>query len=397
MSAKAIQAIEISKRFGTTQAVRTLNLDVEESEFFSLLGPSGCGKTTLLRMIAGFETPSAGQLFVGGKNVLGVPPHKRPVNMVFQSYALFPHLTVFENVAFGLKSGPKLNKDEIATRVGEALNLVRLSHLSQRYPSQLSGGQQQRVALARAIVNRPMVLLLDEPLSALDPQIREEMQSELARLQRELNMTFIMVTHDQDEALALSSRIAVFYNGNLEQVGTPKEVYERPATTFVARFIGNTNLLAGTLVSADNQSARVKLSDQREITVENGTANGVTPGAKVLVSVKPQALRLIASDSQSGLPSTVLHRSYLGASTEYVVRTSFGSDLRAASSTDRLLEFDIGQAVTVEVDWNGCTVLREDTGISSEAGCPDTMQNAGNSAATTQKEIAQAGSEKKGD
>ncbi|HIA55061.1 MAG TPA: ABC transporter ATP-binding protein, partial [Candidatus Melainabacteria bacterium] len=150
MSAKAIQAIEISKRFGTTQAVRTLNLDVEESEFFSLLGPSGCGKTTLLRMIAGFETPSAGQLFVGGKNVLGVPPHKRPVNMVFQSYALFPHLTVFENVAFGLKSGPKLNKDEIATRVGEALNLVRLSHLSQRYPSQLSGGQQQRVAVARA-------------------------------------------------------------------------------------------------------------------------------------------------------------------------------------------------------------------------------------------------------
>ncbi len=264
MSAKAIQAIEISKRFGTTQAVRTLNLDVEESEFFSLLGPSGCGKTTLLRMIAGFETPSTGELFVGGKNVLGVPPHKRPVNMVFQSYALFPHLTVFENVAFGLKSGPKITSDELTARVGEALNLVRLSHLAERFPSQLSGGQQQRVALARAVVNRPMVLLLDEPLSALDPQIREEMQSELARLQRELNMTFVMVTHDQDEALALSSRIAVFYNGNLEQVGTPKEVYERPATPFVARFIGNTNLIEGTLLSSDSSSAKVQLGDQKK-------------------------------------------------------------------------------------------------------------------------------------
>lgn len=386
MSAKAIQAIEISKRFGATQAVRTLNLDVEESEFFSLLGPSGCGKTTLLRMIAGFETPSSGQLFVGGQNVLGVPPHKRPVNMVFQSYALFPHLTVFENVAFGLKSGVKIKTDEIAARVGEALNLVRLSHLSQRYPAQLSGGQQQRVALARAVVNRPKVLLLDEPLSALDPQIREEMQSELARLQRELNMTFVMVTHDQDEALALSSRIAVFYNGNLEQVGTPREVYERPATPFVARFIGNTNLLEGTLVSADSKSARVKLKDEQEVTIENDTAAGITVGDKILVSVKPQALKLVAQGTPNAISAQVLQRSYLGASTEYAIRTNLGVDLRAASVEDRSVEFDIGQPVALEVDWKNCTLLKEGEAV-----------NFSHLAVSAEKQAASVGSEKAGD
>lgn len=362
MSGKAIQAIEISKRFGSTQAVRTLNLDVEESEFFSLLGPSGCGKTTLLRMIAGFETPSTGQLFVGGKNIIGVPPHKRPVNMVFQSYALFPHLTVFDNVAFGLKSGPKIAQSEVATRVKEALNLVRLSHLSERFPAQLSGGQQQRVALARAIVNRPMVLLLDEPLSALDPQIREEMQSELARLQRELNMTFVMVTHDQGEALALSSRIAVFYNGNLEQVGTPKEVYERPSTAFVARFIGNTNLIEGTLLASEGNSARVKLSNQKEITIDDCTAHGATSGSKILLSVKPQALTISAAESdQDGLKSTVMHRNYLGASTEYLVRANLGADtdLRVAHVTGQGRTFDVGQDVFVDVDWNNCTILKD--------------------------------------
>ncbi|PZM84516.1 MAG: spermidine/putrescine ABC transporter ATP-binding protein [Candidatus Melainabacteria bacterium] len=389
MSAKAIQAIEISKRFGTTQAVRTLNLDVEESEFFSLLGPSGCGKTTLLRMIAGFETPTEGKLLVGGKDVLGVPPHKRPVNMVFQSYALFPHLTVFDNVAFGLKSGLKLKNDEIASRVSEALNLVRLSHLSQRYPSQLSGGQQQRVALARAIVNRPMVLLLDEPLSALDPQIREEMQSELARLQRELNMTFVMVTHDQDEALALSSRIAVFYNGNLEQVGTPKEVYERPETPFVARFIGNTNLLEGTLVSSDRNSAQVKLKDGREVVIEGDTANGAKPGDRVLLSVKPQAVKLV-SESQIGLPSTILNRSYLGASTEYVVKSNLGTDLRAAAATDHALAFGIGQSVFVEVDWKNCTLLKDATANSSEGSEKE-------SDIKTTSKTAQTVTERKGD
>jgi spermidine/putrescine transport system ATP-binding protein len=368
MSGKAIQAIEISKRFGTTQAVRTLNLDVEESEFFSLLGPSGCGKTTLLRMIAGFETPSTGQLFVGGKNVLGVPPHKRPVNMVFQSYALFPHLTVFENVAFGLKSGKKIAPSEVTTRVGEALNLVRLAHLSERFPAQLSGGQQQRVALARAIVNRPMVLLLDEPLSALDPQIREEMQSELARLQRELNMTFVMVTHDQGEALALSSRIAVFYNGNLEQVGTPREVYERPSTAFVARFIGNTNLIEGTLVASESGSAKVKLNNQKEVTIGNGTVNGASPGGKVLLSVKPQALTISANETEcSGLKSKIMNRSYLGASTEYLVRCKLGHemDLRVAHVTGQNQVFDVGQDVFIDVDWNNCTILK-DNGVQEE-------------------------------
>ncbi|MCC7529828.1 MAG: ABC transporter ATP-binding protein [Candidatus Melainabacteria bacterium] len=390
MSAKAIQAIEISKRFGTTQAVRTLNLDVEQSEFFSLLGPSGCGKTTLLRMIAGFEKPSAGKLLVGGKDVLGVPPHKRPVNMVFQSYALFPHLTVFENVAFGLKSGPKIKSDALAIRVGEALNLVRLSHLSERFPAQLSGGQQQRVALARAIVNRPMVLLLDEPLSALDPQIREEMQSELARLQRQLNMTFVMVTHDQDEALALSSRIAVFYNGNLEQVGTPIEVYERPSTPFVARFIGNTNLISGTLLSSDKCSAKVKLGDQKEVVINNSTANGVAAGSKILVSIKPQALTISFSDLQNGLPSKVTSRSYLGASTEYVVKANLGVDLRVSSVTGQGILFDIGDDVVVDADWNTCAILKEEAGELNAAGGQ-------NETAVEVKEQTAAGGEKKGD
>lgn len=358
MSAKAIQAIEISKRFGSTQAVRTLNLDVEEGEFFSLLGPSGCGKTTLLRMIAGFESPSTGQLLVGGKDVSGVPPHKRPVNMVFQSYALFPHLTVADNVAFGLRSGAKVSNSEIKTRVSEALNLVRLGHLSERFPQQLSGGQQQRVALARAIINRPMVLLLDEPLSALDPQIREEMQSELARLQRELKMTFVMVTHDQGEALALSTRIAVFYNGNLEQVATPKEIYERPATPFVARFIGNTNLIDATAVTQQGEHHKVKLPNQQEVTIASGTVHSVMPGSKVFVSVKPQDLSLSPDGNDGGFEATVKHRSYLGSATEYLVETNFGTELRITKSTSPDEVFGPGQKVIVKVDWDACILLK---------------------------------------
>lgn len=368
MSELAIQAIEISKRFGVTQALRTLNLDVKEGEFFSLLGPSGCGKTTLLRIIAGFETPSTGKLLVAGKDVLGVPPHKRPVNMVFQSYALFPHLTVFENVAFGLKSGPKIADEEMRRRVNDALNLVRLSQMSERFPSQLSGGQQQRVALARAIVNRPKVLLLDEPLSALDPQIREEMQNELARLQRELNMTFIMVTHDQDEALALSSRIAVFYSGNLEQIGTPHEVYDQPATPFVARFIGNTNLIEATLVDdAGNGLTKVNLPNSLVVSVSSGaTAAGAAAGSKVLLSVKPQLLTMHGigeAPSKNGgsvdcIKGSVSTRNYLGASTEYVVKSDMGVDFRISHPTTHA-GFNVGDYVSVGIDWNKCTLLKD--------------------------------------
>ncbi|MBC8000318.1 MAG: ABC transporter ATP-binding protein [Leptolyngbya sp.] len=369
MSELAIQAIEISKRFGATQALRTLNLGVKEGEFFSLLGPSGCGKTTLLRIIAGFETPSTGKLLVDGKDVSGVPPHKRPVNMVFQSYALFPHLTVFENVAFGLKSGPKIADEEMRKRVSNALNLVRLSQMSERFPSQLSGGQQQRVALARAIVNRPKVLLLDEPLSALDPQIREEMQNELARLQRELNMTFIMVTHDQDEALALSSRIAVFYSGNLEQIGTPHEVYDQPITPFVARFIGNTNLIEATLVDvAGNGLTKVNLPNSLIVSVNSGaTASGASAGSKVLLSVKPQLLTMHAigeSPSKNGgsvdrIKGSVSTRNYLGASTEYVVKSDMGVDFRISHPTSQAGVFNVGDYVSVGIDWNTCTLLKD--------------------------------------
>src|SRR5512145_1230470 len=244
MSNTDVELQNITKRFGDFIAVDDVSLDIKDGEFFSLLGPSGCGKTTCLRMIAGFELPSEGEIKIRGKSMGDTPPYKRPVNTVFQNYALFPHMTVFENVAFGLEM-QKVSRAEIKTRVKEALEMVRLPQLADRKPRQLSGGQQQRIALARALVNRPQVLLLDEPLSALDLKLRKAMQLELKELQHQVGITFIFVTHDQEEAITMSDRIAVMNEGVVQQVGAPREIYESPRNRFVADFIGETNFIEG--------------------------------------------------------------------------------------------------------------------------------------------------------
>jgi ABC-type Fe3+/spermidine/putrescine transport system ATPase subunit len=292
--APALEAQEVSKKFeGAKQsALSGISLRVQPGEFYSFLGPSGCGKTTMLRIFAGFETATSGQVLVAGRLMNGVPANKRPVNMVFQSYALFPHLTVIENVAFGLRSKGGVANADILTQSKEALSTVRLASFGDRLPAQLSGGQQQRVALARALVMRPVVLLLDEPLSALDVQIREEMQEELSRLQRELNITFVMVTHDQSEALALSTCVAVFNQGQIEQIGTPREIYDAPHTGFVAKFIGRSNVLYGTVLAGGEANlVPVSLFEGQKLwcTVD---ADGSRPniGDKIGICVKPESV-----------------------------------------------------------------------------------------------------------
>src|SRR5215210_3068706 len=275
----AVRLSGVTKRFGEFAAVDDVSLDIYEGEFFSLLGPSGCGKTTTLRMIAGFEEPTAGEISVAGQQVQGVPPYKRPVNTVFQSYAIFPHLNVFDNVAFGLKRAG-VKGDELRRRVAEACEMVQLSGFEKRKPTALSGGQQQRVALARALVNRPKVLLLDEPLGALDLKLRKEMQLELKSLQHEVGITFVYVTHDQEEALTMSDRIAVMNEGKVQQVADPTTLYELPRSSFVANFIGQTNVFSGTVESVD--AGRVTLRTHGGTRVEAVTReeDGVEVGAQ---------------------------------------------------------------------------------------------------------------------
>ncbi|CAN5677022.1 ABC transporter ATP-binding protein [soil metagenome] len=330
---EAVEVVNVSKSFGATNAVSDINLTIEEGEFFSFLGPSGCGKTTLLRMIAGFENPTEGRISIAGAEMNGVPPHKRPVNMVFQNYALFPHLTLGENVAFGLKSARKFSAIEIGQKVKDALELVRLGQFIDRLPSQISGGQQQRAALARAVVNNPSVLLLDEPLSALDPQIREEMQIELARLQQRLKITFIMVTHDQNEALALSSRIAVFRQGHLEQVASPADIYNFPKTLFVAQFVGQTNVLEGEVVEAVNRYYRVNCNDIEIFASSDG--HPFAPGARVALLIKPHSIRF-AEDGESQnfniFEAEILNKSFQGTNTEYLLGIDKKIELRASRS-----------------------------------------------------------------
>lgn len=260
MSDVIVKIDKVNKLYGDNHVVRNLNMVVHEGEFLTMLGPSGCGKTTTLRMIAGFETPTDGDIFVEGQKIQNTEPYDREVNTVFQNYALFPHMTIYENVAFGL-SIKKINKDEIKERVTKMLELVQLSGYENRKPSQLSGGQKQRVAIARALINRPKVLLLDEPLGALDLKLRKQMQFELKRLQRKLGITFIYVTHDQEEALTMSDRIAIMYGGNLEQIGTPKEIYEKPASRFVGDFIGESNIFYGIAGNKKGDSVKVKIEN----------------------------------------------------------------------------------------------------------------------------------------
>ena len=317
---------QVTKAFGSVTAVDDISLDIRAGEFFSLLGPSGCGKTTTLRMIGGFEEPTAGRIELRGRDVTADPPDKRPVNMVFQNYALFPHLDVGENIAFGLRRH-HVPEPEIKRRVAEALELVHLPGYERRRPHQLSGGQQQRVALARALVNNPNVLLLDEPLGALDLKLRQRLQLELKRIQTEVGITFVYVTHDQEEALTMSDRIAVMSAGKVEQLGTPEELYDRPATRFVADFIGRTNLIRGSVRTVDANRATIALSSGE--TTET-LADGLASGQGVELSVRPEVVHLSGAGSvHRALRGRVEQAAYLGATFSYVVRTTGGLELSA--------------------------------------------------------------------
>ena len=344
----------ITKRFDEVVAVDDIELDIGDGEFFAMLGPSGCGKTTTLRMIAGLEFPTEGSLKIFGDEVGTLPPNKRPVNTVFQAYALFPHMSVVDNVAFGLKM-QKVPKSEIADRVAEAIRLVQLGGMEHRRPSQLSGGQQQRVALARALVNRPKVLLLDEPLGALDLKLRQEMQLELKALQREIGITFVFVTHDQEEALTMSDRIAVMHGGKLLQVGTPEEIYEHPSNRFVADFIGRTNLLEGTVESAE------------VVCLENGARipapSDLDTGSKVAVSLRPERAHLHAhGEAPAGRPSVdgVVHGvTYLGNALVHTVALDWMTiEVRAENRAGESV-VNVGDHVSVSWDPGAVSVVTD--------------------------------------
>jgi len=321
-----VELRNVFKFFNQEPAVHGIDLDVRQGEFFSILGPSGCGKTTTLRLIAGFEIADAGKVLIQGQSMTNVPPYRRPVNTVFQSYALFNHLNVWDNIAFGLRL-KKIHKSEIEIRVQEALKLVKMESLRSRFPSQLSGGQQQRVALARALVNRPTVVLLDEPLGALDLKLRKEMQVELSNLHKDLGVTFVMVTHDQEEALSLSDRIAVMNQGKIEQVGTPSQIYERPQTSFVADFIGDTNLFSGEIVAVDSSSIKISTKTGLSIIISRAEDTPTEISQTVIVSVRPEKIQL--SLYQPNLPTNcfegqLVNVMYLGTHVNYVVELTNG-------------------------------------------------------------------------
>jgi len=311
-----IRLIGLTKSFDEVVAVDGISLDIDRGHFFALLGPSGCGKTTTLRMIGGFEEPTEGRIELGGVDVAPLPPYKRDVNTVFQSYALFPHLTIFENVAFGLRRRG-VKKGELRSRVVEALELVGLAGLERRKPRQLSGGQQQRIALARALVNRPRVLLLDEPLGALDLKLRKEMQLELKRIQNEVGITFVHVTHDQEEAMTMADRIVIMNSGRIEQLGTPSELYESPRTEFVAGFLGVSNLLDGEIVDADS----VKLTDGTVVRVSQEAL--ASRQGSVQIGVRPEKIRIGGGEANS-LSGTITESAYIGVSTQYILDTPAG-------------------------------------------------------------------------
>ncbi|MBD2067241.1 ABC transporter ATP-binding protein [Leptolyngbya sp. FACHB-671] len=328
-----VELRKVFKVFNSETVVRGIDLNIRQGEFFSILGPSGCGKTTTLRLIAGFEEPSAGEVLIRGRSMSGVPAYRRPVNTVFQSYALFGHLSVWENIAFGLRI-KRQSKAEIQKRVQEALRLVKMEQFARRYPAQLSGGQQQRVALARALVNQPTVVLLDEPLGALDLKLRKEMQVELSTLHKNLGVTFVMVTHDQEEALSLSDRIAVMHDGKLEQIGTPNQIYDYPQTPFVADFIGDTNLFKGQIETTDYGMWQVRTERGLRILVKpteslNGSTNSSMPN-QVVVSVRPEKIQLSLEKPSSPIncfEGRLMHMMYLGTHVHYLVELLSGDRL----------------------------------------------------------------------
>ncbi|MEH2207552.1 MAG: ABC transporter ATP-binding protein [Nostoc sp.] len=321
-----VELRNVFKFFNQEPAVNGIDLDVRQGEFFSILGPSGCGKTTTLRLIAGFEIADAGKVFIQGQSMTNVPPYRRPVNTVFQSYALFNHLNVWNNIAFGLRL-KKISKSKIEARVQEVLKLVKMESLRSRFPNQLSGGQQQRVALARALVNRPTVVLLDEPLGALDLKLRKEMQVELSNLHKDLGLTFVMVTHDQEEALSLSDRIAVMNQGKIEQVGTPSQIYERPCTSFVADFIGDTNLFSGEIVAVDSSNIKISTKMGLSIVISRAEDTPTELSQAVVVSVRPEKIQL--SLYPPNLPvncfeGRLINIMYLGTHVNYVMELTNG-------------------------------------------------------------------------
>jgi spermidine/putrescine transport system ATP-binding protein len=349
-----VRLVDVTKKFGDQVAVDRINLEVRDGEFFSLLGPSGCGKTTTLRMIGGFEQPTSGLIELQGQDVTWLPPFKRNVNTVFQNYALFPHLTIFENVAFGLRrKGVKAG--EIKSRVTDMLNLVELPGYEARKPTQISGGQAQRVALARALINRPAVLLLDEPLGALDLKLRKQMQVELKRIQQEVGITFIYVTHDQEEAMTMSDRIAVMNRGHYEQLGDPESLYERPTTRFVASFLGISNLLAATIVGSDGGYSRATLGDDTPIRLPIALADGHTA---VSIGVRPEKIRLSepASEVPAGhnrLTGVVEDASYLGVSTQYVVGSRGGRLMVYEQNVERATRAELwSRGDEVQLTWS---------------------------------------------
>ncbi len=349
--AGSVTLVDLHKRFGDAVAVENLNLEIPAGSFFALLGPSGCGKTTTLRMVAGLEVPTSGQVLIGDEEITFIKPYKRPVNTVFQSYALFPHLDIFENVAFGLRR-TGVSKAEIAKRVGEVLELVQLTRFERRKPVQLSGGQQQRVALARALVNHPKVLLLDEPLGALDLKLRKQMQIELKRIQTEVGITFVHVTHDQEEAMTMADTIAVMHDGRMEQLGTPVDLYERPMTEFVAGFLGQSNLLSGTWERGDEEHAVLRVGSDavRVPAALVGSASG-----SGRVGVRPEKIALspagnAATNGRNTLTATITDASFTGVSTQYLVRTPSGDELTVYAQNLAVVELRPGDPVALSWD-----------------------------------------------
>jgi spermidine/putrescine transport system ATP-binding protein len=344
---------EFHSRGEVVTAVRGIDLAIRKGEFFSMLGPSGCGKTTTMRMIAGFEEPTQGTVRLDGRDVTAAPPNKRDVNMVFQSYALFPHMSVFENVAFGLRR-KSVPKDRITQQVGEMLEIVDLAGREQRRPRELSGGQQQRVALARALVNHPAALLLDEPLGALDLKLRQAMQVELKRIQREVGITFVYVTHDQNEALTMSDRIAVMNDGVIEQLGPPRNIYEHPKTRFVAGFIGTSNLLTGTLSQVTDGIGVIEVSPEERILVPAG-GTGLTAGQDVELTVRPEKIDLAAGPGAPGscaLRGSVTEVVYLGTSTSFSVHTTTGADVVVFKQNSASASSTISRGDDVWLTWD---------------------------------------------
>ena len=345
----------VSKSFGSVTAVDDVSLDIARGEFFALLGPSGCGKTTLLRMLAGFETPSAGALLLDGVDLAALPPYRRPVNMMFQSYALFPHMSVAGNVAFGLRQD-RMPRAEIAARVEEALALVELSPLARRRPHQLSGGQRQRVALARSLVKRPKLLLLDEPLAALDKKLREQTQFELMAIQQRVGITFVIVTHDQDEAMTVADRIAVMEEGRIAQVDTPSVIYEAPRSRYVAEFIGDVNIFEGRAKAVNGNDLAVELADAPDDLAAPARADGPAAGDPVLLAVRPEKIEIapepLPPGTANAMAGEVTEIAYLGSVSTYRVRLDSGKTV-VSTHTNRFHDGGaaIDRGARVHLSW----------------------------------------------